>query len=161
MANNKQNIRTTEIRNKKASHDYFIGEKFECGVVLTGAEVKSIRLGHCQINDAFIRPDKHHNLFLLNAHISEYKFTDSSEQNTTRQRRILLHKQEIRKILSAIERDKMSILPIRMYLKHRLIKLEIAICKGKKLFDKREALKKNEALREAQRAIASAVRHSR
>lgn len=160
MGSNKQRINTIEIRNKKASHDYFIGEKFECGIVLTGAEVKSIRLGHCQINDAFIKSDKSHNLFLLNAHISEYKFTDIAEQNTTRQRRILLHKEEIRKILNAIERDKMAVLPLRMYLKHRWIKLEIAICKGKKLYDKREALKNSEALREAQRAMAAATRYA-
>ena len=141
-----------EIRNSKASHKYLIGEKFEAGLVLTGTEVKSIRLGKAQLTEAFVRVEKG-NAILYHAHIEEYAFGNKQNHNPTRPRRLLLHKKEIKKLQEAIDLEGKTIIPLRMYLKHGLIKVEIALCKGKKLFDKREDLKKKTALREAQRSI--------
>ncbi|MDR1891208.1 MAG: SsrA-binding protein SmpB [Puniceicoccales bacterium] len=151
---------TCEIRNKKIFHDYFVGETFEAGIVLLGPEVKSLRMGRAQISDSFVRANRNGELFLYNTNIAEYKFCEPNEYNCTRPRKLLLHFSEIKKILFAMEREKMSILPLKIFFKHGLAKVNIAICKGKKLFDKREALKKKEASREAERAIASRVRNS-
>jgi SsrA-binding protein len=144
-----------EVRNKKIFHDYFVGEMFEAGIVLLGPEVKSLRAGHAQIGDSFVRANRNGELFLYNANIAEYKFCEPNEYNCTRPRKLLLHFSEIRKLLFAMEREKMLILPLKIFFKHGLVKVNIAICKGKKLFDKRETLKKKEARREAERAIAS------
>ncbi|MDR1401618.1 MAG: SsrA-binding protein SmpB [Puniceicoccales bacterium] len=147
-----------EIRNKKASHDYFIGETFEAGVALLGPEVKSLRGGNAQMGDAFVRPNRSGELFIYNLSITEYKFHTLSEYNSTRPRKLLLHGAEIRKILVAVEREKMVVIPLKIFFKHGLAKISIAICKGKKLFDKREALKKSEAIREAQKIISNRMR---
>jgi SsrA-binding protein len=150
-----------EIRNRRIFHDYFVGEAFEAGIVLLGSEVKSLRAGHAQINDAFVRPNRHGELFLYNSNIAEYRFHTDGEYNSTRPRKILLHLGEVRKILIAIEREKMAVLPLKIFFRHGLAKLDLAICKGKKLFDKRETLKAKEALREAERTIAARLRNSR
>jgi SsrA-binding protein len=144
-----------EIRNRKAHHEYFIGETFEAGIVLSGPEVKSLRAGDAQIGDAFVRTNGKGELLLCNANIAEYKFCQGDERSATRFRKLLLHRSEIRKILIAMEREKMAVIPLRMLFKHGLAKVEVALCKGKKLFDKREALKRKEALREAAKAMAS------
>jgi SsrA-binding protein len=149
-----------EIRNKKIFHDYVVGETFEAGIVLLGPEVKSLRMGHGQISDSFVRPNRAGELFLYNVNIAEYKFCEPGEYNCTRPRKLLLHSSEIRKLLFAIEREKMSVLPLKIFFKCGLVKVNIAVCKGKKLFDKRETLKKKEAFREAERAIASQMRNS-
>jgi SsrA-binding protein len=151
---------TCEIRNKKIFHDYFVGEMFEAGIVLFGPEVKSLRMGHAQISDSFVRPNRTGELFLYNVNIAEYKFCEPDEYNRTRPRKLLLHSSEIRKLLFAMEREKMSVLPLKIFFKGGLVKVNIAICKGKKLFDKRENLKKKEAFREAERAVASQMRNS-
>jgi SsrA-binding protein len=151
---------TCEIRNKKVFHDYFVGETFEAGIVLLGPEVKSLRMGHAQISDSFVRPNRAKELFLYNVNIAEYKFCEPDKYNCTRPRKLLLHSSEIRKLLFAMEREKMSVLPLKIFFKGSLVKVNIAICKGKKLFDKRETLKKKEAFREAERAIASQMRNS-
>lgn len=141
-----------EIRNSKASHKYLIGDKFEAGIVLKGTEVKSIRQGKAQISEAFVRIEKG-NVILYNAHIEEYSHGNIENHAPTRPRRLLLHNKEIEKIQTAVDLEAQAIIPLRMYLKHGLIKIEIALCKGKKLFDKREALKKKTDLREAERSI--------
>ncbi|MDR1595571.1 MAG: SsrA-binding protein SmpB [Puniceicoccales bacterium] len=147
-----------EIRNKRAAHDYFIGETFEAGIVLIGCEVKSLRSGHSQIIDSFVRPNRSGELFLYNANIAEYKFHTLTDYKNTRPRKLLLHGNEIRKIIIAIEREKMTVIPLKMFFKHGLAKVSIAICRSKKLFDKRETLKKKEALREAEKAMSSRMR---
>ncbi|MDR3143962.1 MAG: SsrA-binding protein SmpB [Puniceicoccales bacterium] len=147
-----------EIRNKRAFHDYFVDETFEAGIVLRGAEVKSLRAGHAQISDAFVRGNRLGELFLYNAEIAGYKFCDDAEYNHTRPRKLLLHSSEIKKILVALERDRSPVIPLKIFFKGNLAKVDIAICRGKKLFDKRETLKKKEALRDAERAMSMRTR---
>lgn len=154
MAQNKENKpRVTEIRNKKAAHDYFIGETFEAGIALTGTEVKSMRNAKAQIQDAFVRIDRGQ-AYLYNAHISEYDFGNINNHNPTRERKLLLHKGEILKIASEVEKKKAAVIPLKMYFKKGLVKVQIAICKGKKLYDKRQDLKEAEAMRDAQRLVS-------
>ncbi len=143
-----------EVRNRKASHDYFVGETFEAGIVLSGTEVKSIRAGKAQINDAFVRIEGLE-AFMYQAHISEYDFGNLNNHNPTRARKLLLHKKEILKLKSATDSGGTSIIPLKMYFKKALVKVLIAVCTGKKLYDKREDIKKNEAMREARRAVSN------
>lgn len=141
-----------EIRNSKAFHEYFIQDTVEAGIELLGTEVKSIRLGKAQISEAFVRIEKNQAI-LYHAHIDEYAFGNIHNHNPVRPRRLLLHKREIRQLQEASQAQGMSIVPLRMYTKNGLIKIEIAICKGKKLYDKRETLKKKMAMREAEKAL--------
>jgi SsrA-binding protein len=143
-----------EIRNGKVFHDYFVGETFEAGIVLLGQEVKSLRGGHGQLGDAFVRPNGRGELFLYNFHIAGYEFSENEEYNGTRPRKLLLHGGEIGKIIAAMERAKRVVIPLRVFFKHGLAKVAIALCSGKKLFDKREDLRKKEAAREVARAMA-------
>lgn len=151
---NKDSTGFKEVRNSKASHKYFIGQKFEAGIALKGTEVKSIRAGKGQITEAFVRIEKG-NAVLYHAYIDEYAFGSDSQHNPTRPRRLLLHKREIRKLQAGVETGGETIIPTRMYLAHGLIKIEIALCKGKKLFDKREDLKKKAVSRETERVLKS------
>ncbi len=146
--------RIVEIKNRKASHDYFVGESFEAGVVLSGTEVKSIRAGKAQINDAFVRVDNLEAV-MYQAHISEYDFGNINNHNPTRARKLLLHKKEILKLKSATDSGGTSIIPLKMYMKKGLVKVLIAICTGKKLYDKREDIKKKDAMREARRIVSN------
>ncbi len=154
MAKNNAVPRITEVKNRKASHEYFVGDTFEAGVVLTGTEVKSFRAGKAQINDAFVRIE---NLeaFMYQSHITEYDFGNIHNHNPARVRKLLLHKKEILKLKSATDSGGTSIIPLKMYLKNGLVKVLIAICTGKKLYDKRQDIKKKEAMREARRAVSN------
>jgi SsrA-binding protein len=140
------------VRNSRARRDFFIDETLEAGVVLTGTEVKSIRQGMVQINEAFVRIDKGAPI-LYHAHIAEYAFGTSSNHNPYRPRKLLLNSREIRKWEQAIQSGGRTIVPLRMYFKNGLIKVEIGLCRGKKQFDKREDLKKEVDLRESQRMV--------
>jgi SsrA-binding protein len=145
-----------EIRNTKARHDYFIGQSFEAGIQLTGTEVKSIRAGKAQLTEAFCRIDADGSLNLYHAYISEYAFGSDQNHKPTRPRKLLLHQREIKKIRQEIEAGGQALIPLRLYFKQALIKLEIALCKGKKLYDKRETLKRKQSDREAQRDLSQA-----
>lgn len=142
-----------EIRNKKAGRDYFIGETFEAGIVLTGTEIKSLRQGKAQINDAFIRIENFE-AFLYQTHISEYDFGNFANHVPTRVRKLLLHKKEILKLKSATDSGGVAIIPLKLYLKKSLAKMLIAVCTGKKLYDKREDIKKKEDMRAVNRAMS-------
>jgi SsrA-binding protein len=144
--------RFKEIRNGKARHNYFVGDTFDAGIVLQGTEVKAIRHGDAQITDAFCRVEKGQ-VWMYNSHIGEYKFGNFQNHPTGRKRKLLLHRREIHKLFGAMEAGGKSLIPLRMYLKHGLIKVEIAICSGKKLYDKRETLKKKITMREAEREM--------
>lgn len=144
--------RYTEIRNSKARRDFFIEEKFEAGIALRGTEVKSVRNGRAQINDAFGRVDKGE-LWLHNAHIDPYEFGTYNNHDARRSRKLLLHRHEIRKIVQAMDAGGRALVPLRLYFKDALVKVEIALATGKKLFDKREDLKKRAQSREADRAM--------
>ncbi len=140
-AQKKDPARYKEIRNSKALRDYFVEEKFEAGIALKGTEVKSIRAGKVQINDAFGRFEKGE-VWLHNVHIDEFAFFNINNHEARRTRKLLLHRHEVRKIGLALQVGGRALVPLRMYFKEALVKVEIALCSGKKLYDKREDLKK-------------------
>jgi SsrA-binding protein len=151
-AQKKDPARYTEIRNSKALRDYFVEEKFEAGIALKGTEVKSIRAGKAQINDAFGRFEKGE-LWLHNAHIEEYAFGNIYNHATRRTRKLLLHSHQIRKIGQALKIGGRALVPLRMYFKEALVKVEVALCSGKKLYDKRDDLKRKVTDREIDKAM--------
>lgn len=147
--------RYTEIRNSKALRDYTVEERFEAGIKLHGTEVKAIRSGRAQINDSFGRFEKG-DLWLFNAHIDEYAFGSYNNHDTRRTRKLLLHKHEIRKIAQALQVGGMALVPLRMYFKEALVKVEVALCVGKKLHDKRDDLKQRVVAMEMKQALKQA-----
>ena len=151
-AQKKDVARYTEIRNSKALRDYFVDERFEAGIQLKGTEVKSIRGGRAQISDAFGRVEKGE-LWMHGAHIEQYAFGNIYNHDAKRIRKLLLHKHQIRKIEQALASGGRALVPLRMYFKDALVKVEIALCTGKKLFDKRETLKKKVELRDVEKAM--------
>jgi SsrA-binding protein len=146
--------RHTEIRNAKALRDFFVDERFEAGVQLRGTEVKSIRGGQAQISDAFGRWEKGE-VWMHNAHIDPYAFGNLQNHDPRRPRKLLLHSHQIRKIALALKAGGRALVPLRMYFKGALVKVEVGLCTGKKLFDKRDDLKKKVEMREANRSIRS------
>jgi SsrA-binding protein len=153
-AQKKDSERYTEIRNSKALRDYTVDERFEAGIQLRGTEVKSIRAGKAQINDAFARVEKGE-VWLYNAHIEQYAFGNINNHDAKRIRKLLLHRRHIEKIQTALDTGGggRAVVPLRMYFKEALVKVEVALCTGKKLFDRREDLKKKAQLREVDQAM--------
>lgn len=154
-AQKKKDERPREIRNAKAHHQYFVGERIEAGIKLTGTEIKSIRAGRAQISDAFIRIEKGDVPTLYHAHIDEYTFGNLNNHNPTRPRLLLLKKREILRLRRELEAGGQALIPLRFYFKTGLLKVEVALCKGKKLFDKREDVKRKTAMREAERVMSA------
>jgi SsrA-binding protein len=151
-ANKKDPKRYTEIRNSKALRDYTVDERFEAGIQLRGTEVKSIRAGRAQINDAFARIEKGE-VWLYNAHVEQYAFGSIYNHDAKRIRKLLLHRRHIEKIAHALEAGGKALVPLRMYFKDALVKVEVALATGKKLHDQREDLKKRVQLREVEQAM--------
>jgi len=146
-AQKKDSKRYTEIRNSKALRDYFVDERFEAGIQLKGTEVKAIRAGKAQINDAFGRVENGE-VWLHGAHIEQYAFGNIHNHEAKRIRKLLLHRHHIRKIQLALDAGGRALVPLRMYFKEALVKVEVGLCTGKKLFDKRDTLKKKAETRE-------------
>jgi SsrA-binding protein len=140
--------------NKKAYHDYIIEQKFEAGMVLTGTEVKSLRQGKANLNDAFAQV-KAEEAFLNNLHISPYEYGNRENHDPDRMRKLLLHKKEIVKLFSNIREQGYTVIPLRLYFKNGLVKVELGLAKGKKVFDKREDLKKKDHQRDMAQALKS------
>ena len=136
--------------NKKAYHDYFIEEKYEAGISLAGTEVKSLRMGRCSIKEAFIRIE-HDEVFVYNMHISPYEKGNIFNKDPLRVRKLLLHRQEIRKIQGHITQKGYTIVPLSVYFSGSLVKVEIGLAKVKKLYDKRQDIAKKDQRREAER----------
>lgn len=136
--------------NKKAYHDYFIEEKFETGIVLHGTEVKSLRMGQCSIKEAFIRIEDGE-MWVYGMHISPYEKGNIMNKDPLRVRKLLLHKKEIDKILGKTKEKGITIVPLKVYFKGSLVKVEIGLAKGKKLYDKRDDIAKKDQRREAER----------
>ena len=136
--------------NKKAYHAYFIEEKYEAGISLAGTEVKSLRMGRCSIKEAFIRIE-HDEVFVYNMHISPYEKGNIFNKDPLRVRKLLLHRQEIRKIQGHITQKGYTIVPLSVYFSGSLVKVEIGLAKGKKLYDKRQDIAKKDQRREAER----------
>lgn len=136
--------------NKKAYHDFFIEEKYEAGIALHGTEVKSLRMGKCSIKEAFVKIE-HGEVFVYNMHISPYEKGNIFNKDPLRVRKLLLHKSEIRKIAGAISQKGYTLIPLKVYLNGSLVKIEIGLARGKKLYDKRQDIAKKDQRREAER----------
>ena len=134
--------------NKKAYHDYFILETFQAGIALTGTEVKSMRAGRCNLKDSFIKIEDGEAI-IKQMHISPYEQGNIFNHDPMADRRLLLHKYEINKLLGAVTRDGLTIVPLKVYFKGSLVKVDIGIAKGKKLYDKRQDIAKKDQQREA------------
>lgn len=138
--------------NKKVSHDYFILDSFECGIVLTGTEIKSIRLGKVSISDSYCRI-KNYELFILNMNVTKYAFGNLFNHEETRERKLLMEKREIIKLSLKLKQEGMTLIPTKVYLKDALCKIEVALCKGKKQYDKRETAKADDQKRHVQKVM--------
>ena len=136
--------------NKKAYHDYFILEKYEVGLVLHGTEVKSLRMGKCSIKESFIRVEDGE-MYIYGMHISPYEKGNIFNKDPLRVRKLLLHRYEINKITGKIEEQGITVVPLQVYFSGSLVKMEIGLAKGKKLYDKRDDIAKKDQKREAQR----------
>ena len=136
--------------NKKAYHDYFIEEKYEAGIVHHGTEVKSLRMGQCSIKEAFISIDDGE-IYIQRMHINPYEKGNIFNKDPLRKRKLLLHKTEIGKIFGKSKEKGYTIVPLKVYFSGSLVKLEIALARGKKLYDKRDTIAKKDQQREAQR----------
>ena len=134
-------------RNKKAFHDYFIEDKLEAGIELVGTEVKSVKAGKVSIKESFIRIIKNE-IFIMNMHITPYEFGNINNLPESRVRKLLLNRKEIEKWAAKIKEQGYTIIPLSVYTKQRLVKMEIGLAKGKKLHDKREALKRKDQERD-------------
>ena len=156
MANHGKEEGTKLIaNNKKACHDYFVDETFECGIELAGTEVKSLRLGQCSIKESFCNI-KNGEVFIYGMHVNPYEKGNIFNKDPLRDRKLLLHKSEINKILGKLKEDGYALVPLRVYFRRSLVKVEIGLCRGKKLYDKRADLAKKQQKRELERDFKGA-----
>lgn len=139
--------------NRKALHDYEILERFEAGLVLTGTEIKSIRLGRANIREAYARPEGGE-FWLVNAHIAQYPAGNRNNHEPTRPRKLLLHRAQIRELQRAVDQRGLTVVPLALYLKRGMAKVELGLARGRRRYDKRQAI----AHREAERQMARAIR---
>ena len=143
--------------NKKAYHDYFILDTYEAGIALHGTEVKSLRMGKCSIKESFIRIENGE-VFVYGMHISPYEMGNIFNRDPFRVRKLLLHRKEINKLMGKIKQEGLTLIPLSLYFKKQYVKVELGLCKGKKLYDKREAMAKRDAKRDIDRAIKERLR---
>ena len=139
-------------QNKKASHDYFFEELFEAGIELVGTEVKSLRMGKCSLKESFIRIFNGE-AYILNMHISPYEKGNIFNRDPLRVRKLLMHKKEIMRLFGMVKQESYTLIPLSLYFKGSRVKLEMGLCKGKKLHDKREDMARRDAKREMDRAL--------
>jgi SsrA-binding protein len=138
--------------NRKAYHNYHIQESFEVGIVLKGSEIKSIRAGKVNLSDAYARPENGE-LWLYNSHIASYDAASYNTHEPIRPRKLLLHRKEIDILASKVVQKGLTLVPLKLYIKHGLAKLELGVARGKRVYDKREAIARRDADREAERAM--------
>lgn len=136
--------------NKKARHDYFIEDTFEAGIALCGTEVKSLRMGKCSVKESFVRVEKGE-MYIYNMHISPYEKGNIFNRDPLRVKKLLLHKYEINKIMGQMQQKGYTIVPLNVYFKGSLVKVEIGLARGKKLYDKRQDIAKRDQKREAEK----------
>jgi SsrA-binding protein len=144
----------TVATNRKAFHNYHIGDSYEAGIALTGSEIKSLRSGRVSLGDAYVRPE-HGELWLYNAHIARYEASSYLSHEPKRPRKLLLHRKEIDNLTSKVSEKGLALVPTRLYIKGNIAKVEIALGKGKRLYDKRESISRREVEREIARAAKS------
>lgn len=140
--------------NRKAYHDYFVLDTIECGIALVGTEVKSIRNSAVQLKDSWCMIENGE-MWINNMHIQPYERGNIFNRDPKRTRKLLVHKREIHKLFSIVQKDGMSLIPLRIYFKNGKVKILVGICKGKKLYDKRKTIAKKTADREVERALAN------
>jgi SsrA-binding protein len=138
--------------NRKAYHNYHIEESFEAGIVLKGSEIKSIRAGKVNLSDAYARPENSE-LWLHNSHIASYDAASYNTHEPVRPRKLLLHRKEIDTLTSKVLQKGLTLVPLKLYIKHGLAKLELGVARGKKVYDKRETIARRDADREVERAM--------
>jgi SsrA-binding protein len=138
--------------NRKAQHDYFVEDRYEAGVALTGTEIKSVRAARVNLRDGFVQI-RGGEAWLLNVHISPYDFGNRENHEPRRERKLLLHRQELRKLQAKVSERGWTIVPLSMYLKDGLAKIEIALVRGKRLYDKRDAVAERDADRDLAREL--------
>ena len=141
--------------NKKAYHDYFVDETIEAGIELYGTEVKSIRLGHCSVKEAFIKEDKGE-LFVYGMHVNPYEKGNIFNKDPLRTRKLLLHKKEISRLIGKTAEKGYALIPLKVYFKGPRVKVEVGLCRGKKLYDKREDMARKSQKRELERDFKQA-----
>ena len=146
-----KDFRTITV-NRKAYHDYHIQEIVEAGIVLKGSEIKSIREGKVNLRDAYAKPENGE-LWLYNSHIASYDAASYNTHEPTRPRKLLLHKKEIDSLAGKVMQQRLTLVPLKLYIKHGVAKIELGVAKGKKIYDKREAIARREAGREIERAL--------
>ncbi|MEE1029247.1 MAG: SsrA-binding protein SmpB [Agathobacter sp.] len=143
--------------NKKVYHDYFLDEKYETGVALAGTEVKSLRMGKCSIKEAFVRIENEE-VWIYGMHISPYEKGNIFNKDPLRPKKLLMHKAEIRKLVGKIKEKGYTLVPVEVYFSGSLVKVEIALARGKKLYDKRADIAKKDQKREAARDLKVSLR---
>lgn len=143
--------------NKKVYHDYFLEEKYETGISLAGTEVKSLRMGKCSIKESFVRIENEE-VYIYGMHISPYEKGNIFNKDPLRPRKLLLHKSEIRKLIGKIKEKGYTLVPVEVYFSGSLVKVEIALARGKKLYDKRADIAKKDQKREAARDLKVSLR---
>ena len=141
------------VNNKKVAHDYYILEKYECGIVLKGTEIKSVRLGKFSIKEAYVKISSDFQAYVINMHIAKYEQGNIFNHKEIRNRKLLLEKREIIKLSQKIKLEGLTLVPTMVYLKEGLCKVEIALCKGKKLYDKRESQKEKDASKRIEKMV--------
>lgn len=139
--------------NKKAYHDYFIDEKYEAGIALHGTEVKSLRMGRCSIKESFVTISNKGEILINHMHISPYEKGNLFNREPLRSRRLLLHKREIMRLFGLMKQQGYTLIPLSIYFKGSLVKVQLGLCRGKKLYDKREDAARRDMKREADRAL--------
>jgi SsrA-binding protein len=144
----------TITTNKKAFHDYFIGESVEAGIVLSGTEIKSVRAGAVNMSDAYVKPDARGELWLENMHIARYAPGSYMSHDPLRRRKLLLHKKEIRNLAAKVAQKGLTLIPTKLYIKDSRAKLEVALARGKKLFNKKDDIAKRDTERELERSFS-------
>ena len=150
----------TVATNRKAYHNYYIGDRIEAGIALSGTEIKSIRAGRVSLGDAYVRPEGGE-LWLLNAHIARYEASSYLSHEPTRPRKLLLHRKQIDNLTSKVSERGLALVPLKLYIKDSIAKVEVALAKGKKLYDKRESIARRETEREMERAVKRKVSQRR
>ncbi|MCR5737889.1 MAG: SsrA-binding protein SmpB [Eubacterium sp.] len=143
--------------NKKARHDYFIEDTYEAGIVLHGTEVKSLRQGHCSIKESFVRIDNGE-VIIYGMHISPYEKGNIFNKDPLRPKKLMLHKYEINRLIGKIKEKGLTLVPLRVYFKGSLVKVEIGLARGKKLYDKRQDIAKRDMKRESERDFKVRIR---
>ena len=152
MATKKPSSEKMICKNRKAWHNYFIDETYEAGIVLKGSEIKSCRQGRANLKDSYAKI-RNGELYLVNSHISPYSHANQLNHDPLRSRKLLLHKEEIRRLIGKINERGMTLIPLKMYLKHGKAKVELGLAKGKRLYDKRESIKRKTEKRELERSL--------